>query len=155
AAFIDALNNWYIRRSRDRFWGAGGASGVPGRADHTTAADGAGAPSGGGGRAGGVPGRADHDALDTLYTVLVTLTQVAAPLLPFLTGAMYRGLVGAPADRDVDLSVHRSDWPDVEAFPADPDLVRDMDRVREVCSVGLSLRVERGLRVRLPLAALT
>ena len=25
AAFIDALNNWYIRRSRDRFWNAGGA----------------------------------------------------------------------------------------------------------------------------------
>jgi isoleucyl-tRNA synthetase len=123
-AFIDALNNWYIRRSRDRFWGTGGE------------------------------GAADVDALDTLYTVLVTLSQVAAPLLPLLTEEMYRGLVGDPADPTA-VSVHLTDWPDAATFPADHELVRDMDRIRDVCSVGLSLRVEGGLRVRLPLAGLT
>jgi isoleucyl-tRNA synthetase len=51
--------------------------------------------------------------------------------------------------------VHLTDWPSAEAFPADHDLVADMDRVRDVCSAALSLRKARGLRVRLPLPALT
>ena len=114
AAFLDALNNWYIRRSRERFWGA----------------------------------EVDRDAFDTLYTVLHTLTRVAAPLLPFLAEEVYRGLTG-------EESVHLTDWPQPDLLPADDDLVRRMDRVREVCSAALSLREARNLRVRLPLARLT
>ena len=63
-AFIDALNNWYIRRSRDRFWG----------------------PEGG--------GQGDPDAYDTLYTVLTTFTRVAAPFLPMIMEEIYGGLTG-------------------------------------------------------------
>ena len=63
-AFIDALNNWYIRRSRDRFWG----------------------PEGG--------GQGDVDAYDTLYTVLTTFTRVAAPFLPMIMEEIYGGLTG-------------------------------------------------------------
>ncbi len=114
-AFLDALNNWYIRRSRDRFWGTDGT---------------------------------DRDAFDTLYTVLHTVVRVAAPLLPYLAEEVATGLGGAD-------SVHLADWPDATVFPADPDLVRRMDRVREVCSAALSLRETRGLRVRLPLRRLT
>ena len=69
-AFLDALNNWYIRRSRERFW-APGAS---------TAGDDAGADK--------------ADAFDTLYTVLVTLSKVVAPLLPMLAEEIYAGLTG-------------------------------------------------------------
>jgi isoleucyl-tRNA synthetase len=123
ASFLDALNNWYIRRSRERFWGA----------------------EGGGERAGA---RADRDAFDTLYTVLHTLTRVVAPLLPFLSEEVYRGLTG-------EASVHLTDWPATDSLPADDELVRTMDRVREVCSAALSLREARNLRVRLPLARLT
>jgi isoleucyl-tRNA synthetase len=47
--------------------------------------------------------------------------------------------------------VHLADWPDAADLPADPDLVRSMDRVRDVCSTALSIRKARGLRVRLPL----
>jgi isoleucyl-tRNA synthetase len=119
-AFIDALNNWYIRRSRERFWGT----------------------------SEGVDERSRRDAMDTLYTVLVTFSQVAAPLLPMITEEIYRGLAG-------DESVHLTDWPDADSYPADADLVRDMDRAREICSVALSLRSDRGLRVRLPLASIT
>jgi isoleucyl-tRNA synthetase len=107
------LTNWYVRRSRDRFW----------KGD-------------------------DPDAFDTLYTVLVTLTQLAAPLLPLVSEEIYRGLTG-------ERSVHLTDWPDAGAFPADPELVAAMDRVREIASSGLALRKARGLRVRLPLASLT
>jgi isoleucyl-tRNA synthetase len=117
-AYLDALNNWYIRRSRDRFW-------APGNAQDTD----------------------KRDAYDTLYTVLHTLTRVCAPLLPFVTEEIYRGLTG-------EASVHLAPWPDDAALPADADLVTAMDRVRDVCSTALRLREDNGLRVRLPLASL-
>ena len=121
-SFIDALNNWYIRRSRDRFWGTGDT------------------------------GEADKQGLDTLYTVLTTLVQVAAPLLPMITEEIWSGLTG---DDDAPDSVHLTDWPSVDAYPDDPGLVAAMDRLRDVASTGLRLREEQGLRVRLPLASVT
>ncbi len=62
---LDALNNWYIRRSRDRFWRSADADDPD-----------------------------KQDAYDTLYTVLVTLCQVVSPLLPLVTEEIYRGLTG-------------------------------------------------------------
>ena len=115
--FLDALNNWYIRRSRPRFWSAVG--------DPTK-----------------------QDAYDTLYTALVHLVRVAAPLLPFLTDEVHRGLCGGE-------SVHLADWPDASLLPSDPELVAGMDRARDVCSTALGLRESERLRVRLPLAGLT
>ncbi|HOT33710.1 MAG TPA: isoleucine--tRNA ligase [Rhodoglobus sp.] len=111
--FADVLTNWYVRRSRDRFW----------------AGD-------------------DTDAFDTLYTVLETVTRVAAPLIPLVGEEIWRGLTGGR-------SVHLEDWPDAASFPVDDTLVSAMDRVREIASAGLALRKARGLRVRLPLARLT
>jgi isoleucyl-tRNA synthetase len=128
-AFLDALTNWYVRRSRDRFWGQtgdgeGGAAAVPGAAG------------------------ADTHAFDTLHTVLHVAARVAAPLLPYLCEDVYQGLTG-------ERSVHLADWPDAAALPEDRELVATMDTVREVCSAALSLRESNGLRVRLPLQRLT
>lgn len=117
ARFIDALNNWYIRRSRERFW----------------------------------RGEKDQDKLDaynTLYTVLNTLTRAMAPLAPYLTEAIYRGLTS-------ETSIHFADWPDVSAFPEERELVATMDTVRDICSATLSIREQHNLRVRLPLSRLT
>jgi len=111
--FAEVLTNWYVRRSRDRFW----------------AGD-------------------DHDAFDTLFTVLETVTRLAAPLLPLVAEEIWRGLTGGR-------SVHLTDWPDASEFPVDAALVAAMDRVREVASSGLALRKAQKLRVRLPLARLT
>lgn len=62
--FCDVLTNWYVRRSRDRFWaGDSGENGHP-------------------------------EAFNTLYTVLETLCRVAAPLLPMTTEVIWRGLTG-------------------------------------------------------------
>ncbi len=124
-SFLDALNNWYIRRSRERFWGSGA----------------------------GVTEQDRADARDTLFTVLTTLVRVTAPLLPFLSEEIHLGLCGAGPDGDG--SVHLEGWPDADELPSDPDLVADMDRVREVCSVALGLREDRRLRARLPLQRLT
>ncbi|HEX7096286.1 MAG TPA: isoleucine--tRNA ligase [Acidimicrobiales bacterium] len=118
-SFLDALNNWYIRRSRDRFWAPGAVEAADDK----------------------------RDAFDTLYTVLHTLTRVAAPLLPFVCEEVYRGLTAED-------SVHLADWPDASLLPADHELVAAMDRVRDVCSTALRLREDTSLRVRLPLASL-
>ena len=116
--FGDVLTNWYVRRSRDRFWGGDDGS------------------------------ENWRDAFDTLYTVLETVSRVAAPILPLVTEEIWRGLTGGR-------SVHLEDWPNAAAFPRDPGLVAAMDRVREIASSGLALRKVRKLRVRLPLAGLT
>jgi isoleucyl-tRNA synthetase len=116
--FGDVLTNWYVRRSRDRFWQGVGERG------------------------------AGAEAFDTLYTVLETLTRLAAPLLPLVTEQIWRGLTGGR-------SVHLEDWPDAAEFPADPGLVAAMDGVREVTGAVLALRKQAGRRVRLPLASLT
>jgi isoleucyl-tRNA synthetase len=126
-SFLDALNNWYIRRSRERFW-------APGSEDPSLAADKA-------------------DAYDTLYTVLTTLVRLVAPLLPMVAEEIHLGLCGAGADGTA--SVHLEDWPDTAELPQDPELVAEMDRIREICSVALGLREDHRLRARLPLRRLT
>ncbi|HEX3539438.1 MAG TPA: isoleucine--tRNA ligase [Acidimicrobiales bacterium] len=123
--FLDALTNWYIRRSRDRFWGTSAGLGSTGGATSD-----------------------QQDAFDTLATVLEVLTRLAAPLLPLISESIWRGLTSGE-------SVHLADWPDPASLPADPDLVAVMDRVRQVASAAHSIRKARGLRARLPLAALT
>jgi isoleucyl-tRNA synthetase len=110
--YLELLTNWYIRRSRSRFW------------------------------------EGDAAALDTLWTVLETVSRAAAPLLPMTAETIWRGLTG----RD---SVHLTDWPDVSGWPSDDSLADTMDLTRNVCSAALSLRKARQLRVRLPLASLT
>jgi isoleucyl-tRNA synthetase len=110
--FTEALTNWYVRRSRSRFW------------------------------------EENADAIDTLHTVLEVTTRLAAPLLPMACEVIWRGITGGR-------SVHLADWPEAGALPADPALVAAMDQVREVCSVGSSLRKAKKLRVRLPLPKLT
>ncbi len=62
--FFEALNNWYIRRNRQRFWKT-------------------------------VEGRVDEDkqnAYDVLYTVLVSMCEASAPLLPFTSEFVWKGL---------------------------------------------------------------
>lgn len=110
--FTEALTNWYVRRSRSRFW------------------------------------EEDPDAIDTLHTVLEVTSRLAAPLLPLVTEVIWRGVTG-------ERSVHLTDWPEAGEVPADPDLVADMDLVRDVASSASSLRKAKKLRVRLPLPKLT
>ena len=117
--FAEALTNWYIRRSRDRFW-----VGVDAEDEAST------------------------EAFDTLYTVLETLTRVAAPLIPLVSERIWQGLTGGR-------SVHLEDWPDPAAFPASPEIRLAMDAVREVSSVANALRKKESKRVRLPLPRLT
>jgi len=89
----------------------------------------------------------DADAFDTLYTVLVTLCQVMAPLAPLLTEEIWRGLTGGR-------SVHLTDWPAPVPQADDVPLVAAMDEVRAVVSAALGLRKANQVRVRQPLSKL-
>ena len=89
----------------------------------------------------------DERAFDTLYTVLVNVSKIVAPLLPLLAEEMYKGLTG-------ERSVHLTDWPELHETCDDPELVAQMDEVREIVSAGHSLRKAYKRRVRLPLRTL-
>ncbi len=124
--YAEVLTNWYVRRSRDRFWE--GVTGENGRAEN-------------------------KQAFDTLYTVLETVARVAAPLAPLVSEELWRGL-GYVDGRSAGRSVHLEDWPAADAFPVDYELVEAMDELRQITSQALALRKAERLRVRLPLAKL-
>ncbi|MEX1126489.1 MAG: class I tRNA ligase family protein, partial [Acidimicrobiia bacterium] len=126
--FIDHLTNWYVRRSRRRFWRARGESGE-GDADKLA-------------------------AFATLYEVLTTFVEVLAPILPFITEHLYQDLV-ARHDLAAVRSVHHRDFPEARESLIDTELEASMTVVREVVRLGRHLRKKEGHRVRQPLAGLT
>ena len=114
ARFIDDLSNWYVRRSRRRFW------------------DG------------------DLAALGTLHECLVTLTQLLAPLVPFITEQVWQELV-IPADSKQPASVHLSNWPAVNASAIDTELAAQVALTRRIVELGRATRAESGIKIRQPL----
>ena len=114
ARFIDDLSNWYVRRSRRRFW------------DGETA------------------------ALGTLHECLVTLTQLLAPLVPFITEQVWQELV-IPADSKQPASVHLSNWPTVNAAAIDAELAAQVALTRRIVELGRATRAESGIKIRQPL----
>ena len=115
AEFIDNLSNWYVRRSRRRFWD--GAAG----------------------------------ALSTLHHTLVTLTQLMAPMAPFITERIWQDLV-VPTDPQAPASVHLSTWPVADAALVDADLESAMETTRRLVELGRSARAESKVKTRQPLA---
>jgi isoleucyl-tRNA synthetase len=114
ARFIDDLSNWYVRRSRRRFW------------------DG------------------DTAALGTLHECLVTLTQLLAPLVPFITEQVWQELV-LPADATQPASVHLSNWPLVNEAAVDSELGSQVALTRRIVELGRATRAESGIKIRQPL----
>ncbi len=125
ARFIDDLSNWYIRRNRRRFW-----------------------------RARDTGDRDKLAAYQTLYTVLVTLTKLLAPAIPFITERMYANLVRAQFPNDPKVSVHLCEYPQPDATQADPALSHRMELAQRVVRLGHGLREQSGQRVRQPLPEL-
>jgi isoleucyl-tRNA synthetase len=92
-------------------------------------------------------------AYQTLYDVLVTLTLLIAPVMPFTAEEMYQNLVRA-VDANAPESVHLCAYPRVQAAWQDDQLVEDVGTLRRVVSLALSARNEANLKVRQPLARL-
>ena len=92
-------------------------------------------------------------AFATLYHVLVTLSKVSAPFIPFLAEDIYQNLVvnnvpGAPE------SVHLCDFPVSDSAAVDADMERQMEALLEVVQLGRACRNAANLKVRQPLQRL-
>jgi isoleucyl-tRNA synthetase len=104
-------------------------------------------------RAGAPAGDRDA-ALATLHAALLGLVRTTAPILPFLSDAIYGNLLGS-IERDVPDSVHLTAWPAAEvATHRDSGLEHAMTTVRRAVELGRTLRSTAGIRVRQPIARL-
>ncbi len=79
-------------------------------------------------------------AYQTLYRVLVTLTRLLAPFIPFVTEVMYQNLVRS-VDPSAATSVHHTEWPEPQTDGSDGDLLAEMDLAMLVAALGRSARV--------------
>lgn len=122
-SFVNDTSLWYVRRSRDRV-----------------------GPD--------VESIDDKNAFySTMYTVLVTLAKLLAPVMPFIPDDIYTNLTG-------EESVHLADWPSLAdaqegQVKIDEKLITDMAEARKIVEIGLSQRKEKSLKVRQPLASIT
>ena len=131
--FVESLSNWYVRRSRRRFWKSGllsGANGGPPSADYANIAD-------------------KLAAYGTLYEVLLTLTKLLAPIIPFVTESMYRNL--AAIDGGARESVHLENYPVADMSLVDERLNEVTRLAQRVSSLGRAARSKAGIKVRQPL----
>ncbi len=134
--FVEALSNWYVRRSRDRFW-----RGLQRKPDE-------------GLRSGWSASDQDKwDAYHTLYGCLRSLSILIAPFTPFFAETLWRTL-RVPDDPS---SVHLSDYLKPEDIRYHDDALSvEMNMVREIASLGRAARsaaaVKEAKKVRQPLA---
>ena len=128
-AFIDDLTNWYIRRSRRRFWRPA-----------TSEAD----------------RRDKASAYATLHEVLVTFAKLVAPVLPFMAESLYQHLAVEPGcTEEARNSVHLCDYPLVDESRIDRELEQAVSLTRQVVSMGRALRERHRLKIRQPLRRVT
>ena len=118
--FVDDMSNWYVRRSRERFW----VKGMP---------------------------QDKINAYMTLYTALVTVAKLAAPMIPFMTESIYRNLV-CGLDHSAPESVHLCGYPKADEQMIDKKLEEDMDTVLKVVVLGRAARNGAAMKNRQPLA---
>ncbi|NOZ39303.1 MAG: class I tRNA ligase family protein, partial [Planctomycetes bacterium] len=120
--FVDAMSNWYVRRSRDRFWASDKRS----------------------------PEKLD--AYWTLYECLLATTKLIAPFVPFLAESLWQKLAVATFGDQAPESVHLCDYPVAKPQAIDAALSVQMHLVREITSLGRQARSAAELKVRQPLA---
>ena len=118
--FLDDLSNWYVRRSRRRFW------------------------------------KSEHDAdknaaYATLYQVLLSLTRLLAPFVPFVTEVMYQNLVGSVVNTACE-SVHHCEWPTADESLIDQDLMERMHLAMQIAALGRAARSASNVKLRQPLS---
>lgn len=121
--FVDDLSNWWLRRSRRRFWQDSSD------AQHT----------------------AKRAAYQTLYECLVGVARLLAPAMPFLAEALYRGLV-TDLDPTAADSVHLTAWLTPNESVIDQTLLDEMRLIKRLVSLGHAARNSVNLKVRQPLA---
>jgi len=84
-------------------------------------------------------------AYETLHHVLVNLSKLFAPIMPFVSDEIYRNLTG-------EESVHLADWPKADRARIDLDVNLQIHLAREIVEKGLKARAKAGINVRQPLS---
>ena len=118
-SFVDDMSNWYVRRSRERFWAKG----------------------------------MEQDKINaymTLYTALVTVSKVAAPMIPFMTEEIYQNLVRS-VDESAPESIHLCDYPVANEAYIDKTLEENMDEVLKIVVMGRACRNTANIKNRQPI----
>ena len=118
--FVDKLSNWYIRRSRERFWGS-------------------------------EESEDKKAAYKTLYEVLVNLSKLIAPFVPFIAEEIYQNLVRS-LDKNAPESVHFCAFPVADENMIDNSLNEGMDKVLEIVLLGRACRSASNVKNRQPLS---
>ena len=117
--FVDDMSNWYVRRSRERFWAKG----------------------------------MEQDKINaymTLYTALVEVCKLAAPMVPFITEDIYQNLVRS-IDKDAIESIHLCDYPVANEAHIDKELEKNMDAVLKIVVLGRACRNSANIKNRQPI----
>ena len=120
--FVDEMSNWYVRRSRERFWAKG----------------------------------MEQDKINaymTLYTALVTVSKVAAPMIPFMTEDIYQNLVRS-IDKEATESIHLCDFPTADAKFMDKELEANMEELLKVVVLGRACRNTANIKNRQPIGTM-
>lgn len=113
--YVDEISNWYIRRSRDRFWKEGMTE-------------------------------SKKAAYHTLHEVLVRVSKLLAPFIPFLAEDIHVNLTGE--------SVHLARFPDINDEEVDTQLEQDMDAVLQVVELARGIRNAEAIKTKQPLSEL-
>ena len=130
--FVEELSNWYLRRSRRRFWAA--------KSSRQN-----GAPQG-----GEVEAQKKDAAYQTVYECLVATAKLISPIAPFFGEWLYRALTDG-TEPDAAESVHLAQFPAVDEAARDDDLEHRMGLARTISSTVLALRNRTEINVRQPL----
>ena len=120
--FVDDLSNWYVRRSRERFW-----------VKEMT--------------------QDKINAYMTLYTTLVELAKISAPMIPFMADDIYRNLV-CSIDKNAPISVHLCDFPASNDAWIDAELEENMKEVLDIVVLGRSCRNSANIKNRQPIGTM-
>ena len=120
--FVDELSNWYVRRSRTRFW----VKDMP---------------------------QDKINAYMTLYTALVTLCKLSAPMIPFMTEDIYQNLV-VSVDSTAPESIHLCAFPEADEKFIDKDLESKMEEILDIVVLGRSCRNGANIKNRQPIGTM-
>jgi isoleucyl-tRNA synthetase len=129
--FINELSTWYLRRSRERFKGTASAS-AKAMADKE---------------------EDKQNALQTTNYVLLTLSKLMAPFMPFIAESLYQRLTQIRRESGTRIgceSVHLEEWPKIESgiMNYESGIIKEMDVVRKIVEQGLAIRAEVDIKVR-------
>ena len=116
--FVNDLSLWYVRRSRDRIG--------PSAEDE----------------------KDKKACYNTLYSVLIILSKLLAPFVPFIAEEIYTNLTG-------DESVHLTDWPKFDQELINEKLEEEIIKARQIVESVHALRKQSEVKVRIPIRSMT